>query len=253
MCTCKGSVMSPPMEVDLYMYSNHLPDTGTGYCNTTNMLSFTRGSRSLLLSLRRGLSSARSISPATGKVLKEYSFISDAEATAAIDASSAAFKGWSAAGFDQRGSKLHAAAALLRERSDMLAQLMADEMGKPLAEGKGEVAKCADHLDYSASTAEEMLQPEPTEVPGAMVTFRPLGVILAIMPWNFPLWQVFRQAGTALSAGNTIALKHAPNVFGCAEAIQDIFDDAGFPKGVFVHLAIDTPQVSVLCKLNHAT
>lgn len=199
--------------------------------------------RSLLRlpSIRR-LSSARSISPVSGKVIQEYTFISDAAAAAAIDSSHAAFKGWSEAGFDARGSKLHAAAALLRERSDELCRLMADEMGKPIAEGAGEVAKCADHLDYYAANAEEMMESEHTEVPGAIVTFRPLGVIFAIMPWNFPLWQVFRQAGTALSAGNTIALKHAPNVFGCAEAIEKIFMDAGFPPGVFVNLAIDTPQ-----------
>eukprot|EP00966_Prymnesium_polylepis_P178505 4134189-Prymnesium_polylepis.1 len=89
---------------------------------------------------------------------------------------------------------------------------MAAEMGKPIGEGAGEVNKCADHLDYYAANAERMAQSESTEVPGVTVTYRPLGVIFAIMPWNFPLWQVFRQAGTAMSGGNTVLLKHAPNV-----------------------------------------
>ena len=190
----------------------------------------------------RWLSSARSISPVSGEVLKEFPYISDAAVLEAIESSDTAFQSWKRTSFQERGDKLRAAATLLRERSDSLCQLMAAEMGKQIVEGAGEVNKCADHLDYYAANAEKMAQSDPTEVPGVMVTYRPLGVIFAIMPWNFPLWQVFRQAGTAMSGGNTILLKHAPNVFGCAEAIQKIFDDAGFPKGVFVNLPIDTPQ-----------
>ncbi|KAL1524910.1 hypothetical protein AB1Y20_019788 [Prymnesium parvum] len=190
----------------------------------------------------RSLATARSISPTTGAVVQEHSFLSDAEVQHAIDRSARALSDWKASSFAQRGEVLHAAAALLRERSDRLAHLMAVEMGKPVREGGGEVEKCAAHLEYFADNAERMARGEATEVADVRVAYRPLGLIFAIMPWNFPLWQVFRQAGTALAAGNTVLLKHAPNVLGCAEAIQDIFDAAGAPAGVFANLPIHTSQ-----------
>ena len=189
---------------------------------------------------------AQSVSPTTGAVLKEYPYMSDADAAAAVDSASAAYVEWAAMSFEERGDRLRAVGRLLRERAEPLAKLMAEEMGKPIREGRGEVEKCAGHAEYSAEQAEAMMAPEPTEVPGAVVAFRPIGVIFAIMPWNFPLWQVFRQACTALSAGNTVVLKHAPNVFGCADEIQRIFDDAGLPRGAFVNVRVDTPQVAAL-------
>lgn len=160
----------------------------------------------------RHLGSARSISPISGQLLRQFPFLPSSAALSAVDESSLAFREWSAAGWEERGALLKGAAALLRLRSSSLALLMADEMGKPVREGSAEVEKCASHLEWYAEQAERMGASEQTEVEGARLVYRPLGPVLAIMPWNFPLWQVFRQAGTALSAGNTVLLKHAPNV-----------------------------------------
>lgn len=129
---------------------------------------------------------------------------------------------------------------------------MAIEMGKNLREGRGEVEKCAVICDYYAENAENFLKPEPVELglkgPGerAFITFNPLGVVFIVMPWNFPFWQVFRQAATALSAGNTMVMKHASNVFGCAAAIEQCFEEAGFPRDVFRNLPISGSQADAV-------
>src|SRR3954462_711479 len=137
------------------------------------------------------------------------------------------------------------AAALLRQRKRELATLMADEMGKPIAQGVGEVEKCAWVCEYYADFAESHLPPDviKTESTKSYVAFEALGVVLAIMPWNFPLWQVFRFAAPALMAGNAGLLKHASNVPGCALAIEQIFKDAGFPTGLFRTLLVGSRQV----------
>src|SRR6202040_3369196 len=125
------------------------------------------------------------------------------------------------------------------------ARLMAEEMGKPVRDGVAEVQKCADGCDYYAENAEHFLAPEiaKTEARKSFVAFQPLGVVLAIMPWNFPFWQVFRFAAPGLMAGNAAVLKHASNVPGCALAIEDVFRRAGFPKNLFRTLMIGSPQV----------
>jgi len=151
-----------------------------------------------------------------------------------------AFVGWRRAGFADRAASMRRLARLLRDRQQELAMLMAREMGKPLASGRGEVAKCAWACDHYADNAEGMLHAEEvdTEATRSYVCFQPLGVILAIMPWNFPFWQVFRFAAPTLMAGNTVVMKHASNVPGCALAIEDAFHQAGFPEGVFRALII---------------
>ena len=137
------------------------------------------------------------------------------------------------------------AAAILRSRTEDLARLMALEMGKPVRQGRAEVEKCAWVCDYYAERAAGFLEPETvaTEARRSFVTYRPLGVVLAVMPWNFPFWQVFRFAAPALMAGNAGVLKHASNVCGCALAIEDVFSAAGFPRGVFRTLLVGSGAV----------
>src|SRR6266446_2320696 len=137
------------------------------------------------------------------------------------------------------------AAQLLREQADAYATLMTQEMGKLVKDGRAEAEKCAWACDYYADNAEQFLQPEiiETEARKSFVTFQPLGVVLAVMPWNFPFWQVFRFAAPALMAGNAGVLKHASNVPGCALAIADIFNRAGFSDGAFQALLIGSDDV----------
>jgi succinate-semialdehyde dehydrogenase/glutarate-semialdehyde dehydrogenase len=143
---------------------------------------------------------------------------------------------------------MKAAATRLRERQDELAELMTAEMGKPSKEGRAEIEKCAFNCDFFAEKAEAFLAREPVDLggPKAFVTYNPVGVVLAIMPWNFPFWQVFRFAAPALMAGNTAVLKHASNVPGCALAIEAVFRDAGFPENVFRTLLIPSGDVKAL-------
>src|SRR5690348_6504677 len=142
------------------------------------------------------------------------------------------------------------AAAILRERKDELARLMAVEMGKPRKQGVAEAEKCAWACDYYADNAEAQLAPEPMKADEsrAYVAFQPLGVVLAVMPWNFPLWQVFRFAAPALMAGNGALLKHASNVPGCALAIEEVLQQAGVPRDLFRTLLLPSRDVEELIK-----
>jgi succinate-semialdehyde dehydrogenase/glutarate-semialdehyde dehydrogenase len=137
------------------------------------------------------------------------------------------------------------AAALLRERREEYAALMATEMGKPVLQGSAEVEKCAWVCDYYAEHAERFLAAEAvdSDASRSYVAYQPLGVILAVMPWNFPFWQVFRFAAPSLMAGNTAVLKHASNVMGCALAIESVFQESGFPEDVFRTLVIESNRV----------
>ena len=146
-----------------------------------------------------------------------------------------AFLLWRSTDLAARSGLLRRAADLLEERKERFAALMAAEMGKPVAQGRAEVEKCALGCRFYADRAAEFLAPESiqTEASKSYVAFQPLGVLLAVMPWNFPLWQVFRFAAPALMAGNAALLKHASSVSGCALAIGEIFRDAGFPDGLF--------------------
>ena len=141
--------------------------------------------------------------------------------------------------FAERAGVIRKAAEILRQRKDEFARLMTDEMGKTLEEGRAEVEKCAFHCDWFADHAHEYLADEPADIGGgeAFVTFNPLGVVLAVMPWNFPFWQVFRAAAPALMAGNGVLLKHASNVPGCALAIEEVLHQAGVPTRPLPHSA----------------
>jgi succinate-semialdehyde dehydrogenase/glutarate-semialdehyde dehydrogenase len=189
-----------------------------------------------------------SVNPATGETIGTYEELTPQQTAAAVDEAHAAWLLWRTAAFGERARSMRRAAAILRERKGELARLMALEMGKPLKQGIAEVEKCAFCCDYYADHAEEHLAPEivSTEAARSYVAFDPLGVVLAVMPWNFPFWQVFRFAAPALMAGNVGVLKHASNVCGCALAVQDVFAQAGFPQGTFRTLLIGSRQVKAV-------
>ena len=156
-----------------------------------------------------------------------------------------AYAHWSVQGFAYRAGILNNTAAILRRDKDELATLITNEMGKVIAEAKAEVEKCAWVCEYYAEHAESFLMDERIEAGyySSFVSYHPIGAVLAIMPWNFPFWQVFRFAAPTLMAGNVALLKHAPNVTGCSLAIQKIFEEAGAPEGVFQSLIIDVPEI----------
>lgn len=184
--------------------------------------------------------SLKSVNPATGETRKTYPETSSAEIERSIRKADEAFQDWKRLPFARRAERLNAAAVILRENRDNYAELMAVEMGKPIRDGRAESDKCAWVCEYFARQAPSMLAPESIEsdAGSSFVVFAPLGVVLAIMPWNYPFWQVFRFAAPALMAGNTAILKHASNVPGCASAIASIFDAAGFPPAVFQSLLV---------------
>jgi succinate-semialdehyde dehydrogenase/glutarate-semialdehyde dehydrogenase len=183
----------------------------------------------------------RVINPATEEVTEEYDLHRPAEVEAALARAGAVFRDWRATSMAHRAGLMRQAGALLRERAGGLAALMAREMGKPVTAGEAEVEKCATACEFFASHAAGFLADEPvdTDATRSYVRYEPLGAVFAIMPWNFPLWQVFRFAAPTLMAGNVGVLKHAPNVPGCARAIADVFRDAGFPPGVWTNLFLD--------------
>src|SRR3954466_4023687 len=195
-----------------------------------------------------------SINPATGKPIRTYEEMTPEAAAGAVVHAHSAAQSWRNTAFSERAMLMKKAASILRQRKPELSTLMADEMGKPLTQGVSEVEKCAWACDYYADFAEPHRSPDfaqshlapdviKTESTKSYVAFEPLGVVLAIMPWNFPLWQVFRFAAPALMAGNGGLLKHASNVPGCALAIEQIFKDAGFPAGLFRTLLIGSRHV----------
>jgi len=187
----------------------------------------------------------QSINPATGEVIKSYDDMTQEAVSEAISKAHDAFLSWRQTTFPKRAEHLRQAANLLRERANPLAKLMTEEMGKPIKDGRAEAEKCAWVCDYYAEHAERFLQPETieTDASKSFVTFQPLGVICAVMPWNFPFWQVFRFAAPALMAGNAAVLKHASSVPGCAIAIEDLCRDAGFPDDLFRTLLIGSAQM----------
>jgi succinate-semialdehyde dehydrogenase/glutarate-semialdehyde dehydrogenase len=189
-----------------------------------------------------------SVNPATGESIKSYQEFTPEQTLVAINRANEAWGKWRMTSFAHRAELMKQAGEILRRRKDDLARLMAIEMGKPLKQGLAETEKCAWACDYYAENAERHLSPEfiGTEAIKSYVAFEPLGVVLAIMPWNFPLWQVFRFAAPALMAGNVGILKHASNVPGCALAIEEIFAAAKFPAGSFSTLLIGSQQVQAV-------
>ena len=181
-----------------------------------------------------------SINPATGETIREYKEMTQSEVEQVLVQSQAAFTDWCETDFTHRAELLRKVAAELRSDSDGYARLMTEEMGKPIREGRAETEKCAWVCDYYAEKAEEFLSPQlvETDASESYIAFQPMGVVLAVMPWNFPFWQVFRFAAPTLMAGNVGVLKHSSNVMGCALAIEEVFRRAGYPEGCFRTLLV---------------
>ena len=186
-----------------------------------------------------------SINPATGKTIKTYDEMTPEQAAAAVAQAHETWRTWRATSFAERAKPMKKTAEMLRKRKDELAKLMAVEMGKPLMQGAAEAEKCAWACDYYAEHGAAFLADERREADGSRsyVRFEAIGPVLAIMPWNFPFWQVFRFAAPALVAGNAGLLKHAPNVSRCALEIEGVFREAGFPDGLFRAVFLENEAV----------
>jgi succinate-semialdehyde dehydrogenase/glutarate-semialdehyde dehydrogenase len=192
----------------------------------------------------------RAVNPANGEVIRDYAEDGADGVERKVARAGEAFGAWSRASFGERALCLHRAATVLRERKADYARLMTTEVGKTLASSEAEVEKCAWVCDFYADEAERQLAPEPqaTDAAESGVRFDPLGVVLAVMPWNFPFWQVFRFAAPGLMAGNVGLLKHASNVPGCALAIEEVFRLAGCPAGAFQTLLVGAEAVAALVR-----
>lgn len=192
----------------------------------------------------------KSIDPYTLEIIAEYQEDEEREVLDKIERAERKFKKLGATSFKERSDRMLALAYVLEKRMDEAAMLMTREMGKPIAEARGEIDKCAWVCRYYAENAEAHLSPEivKTDADHSYVNYEPLGVILAVMPWNFPFWQVFRFAAPTIMAGNTALLKHASNVQGCAGLIEELFIEAGFDTGIFQNLRISSEKVEQVLK-----
>ena len=190
----------------------------------------------------------KSIDPATGKVIGEYNIDTPEKIDKALKLAHKAYESWRMLSFKERGAVLKQIAAELRKQKPKLAELATKEMGKPIKQSLEEVEKCARTFDFYAKEGPKFLADQiiETDAKKSYVSFQPLGVVFAIMPWNFPYWQVFRAMGPALMAGNTMVLKHASNVSGCAVAIEKIMKAAGAPKGLFQTLLLPSDRVAAV-------
>jgi succinate-semialdehyde dehydrogenase/glutarate-semialdehyde dehydrogenase len=186
------------------------------------------------------------VNPATGETLRTFNAHTSEEVDAKLDRAAEAYKKHRLTSFSDRSRKMRRAGEILIERKDELGRLMTVEMGKPISAGIAEAEKCAAACFFYADEAEQMLEPIDVETKGGqgIVHFQPTGPVLAVMPWNFPFWQVFRFVAPALMAGNVGLLKHSSNVPQCALAIEEILLAAGFPEGVFQTLLIGSSEVS---------
>ena len=191
--------------------------------------------------------------PATGDALKQYPEFSPDEAASIVDKSHKAFGDWRKTSFAHRAALMVKAAALLKEQKNTLGALMSAEMGKVHKEAVAEIEKCAWVCEYYAQKAETFLADEEvqTDLHHSFISYQPIGVVLAVMPWNFPFWQVLRFAAPNLMAGNGAVLKHASSVTGCALAIENIFIKAGFPENLFRTLVIGSKKVEAIIAHEH--
>jgi len=182
----------------------------------------------------------QSVNPATEEVLETFEELSPQQVDAALQRTHDAFLAWRTTGFGERSSRVQAVSRVLRQQKARWARLITEEMGKPIVEAEAEIEKCAWNCDFYAEHAAAFLRDEhvDTNAQESFVAFQPLGVVLAVMPWNFPFWQVVRFAAPAFMAGNGAVLKHASNVPRCALALQEVFEQAGLPKGLFHTLLI---------------
>ncbi|MDJ0041343.1 aldehyde dehydrogenase family protein [Pantoea allii] len=191
---------------------------------------------------------AISRNPTTGEILAQYPMQSASELEQALNTSATAYKEWRQSSMATRVSVLRQLSQQLREHETELTRMITLEMGKPVAQARGEILKCANLCDWYAEHGPAMLADQPSQVPDAWQSFRPIGVILAVMPWNFPFWQVLRGAVGMLLAGNTYLLKHAPNVMGSATLMAELFDATDLPKGGFNVINVDNEGVSAAIK-----
>lgn len=194
----------------------------------------------------------QSIFPYTLETIAEYEIMNESIVQNCLQMSEKAYKNWRKTSFAERSNLMMNVSSILLEKRDEYATLITREMGKVLKESKAEVEKCAAACKYFAENAESFLQPVnmPSDASNSYVRYDPIGAVLAIMPWNFPFWQVFRFAAPYLMAGNVALLKHAPNVCGVALIIEEIFLKAGFPKGVFQTLIVDVDAVEKIIDHN---
>ncbi|KAB2879466.1 aldehyde dehydrogenase family protein, partial [bacterium] len=190
----------------------------------------------------------KSLNPSNEQVIDNYKETAHNEAINSVETARQAFKVWSQTSFAERSSLLRKTAQILRLKKEELGRLMSLEMGKPLVQAYAEAEKCACVCEYYEKNGENFLSDEliQTDATISYVTFKPSGAVLAIMPWNFPFWQVIRFAAPTLMAGNVCLLKHAPNVTGCALAIENLLAEAGFPNGTFQVLKL---QPDIIAKL----
>jgi acyl-CoA reductase-like NAD-dependent aldehyde dehydrogenase len=190
----------------------------------------------------------QSINPATEQVIDSFEEFSDAQIDSALQQAHDAQRQWRSTSFGERSARLQNVARALRAQKERLAELATSEMGKPIVEAEAEVEKCAWNCDFYAEHAAEFLADEHihSNATESYVEFEPLGVVLAIMPWNFPFWQVVRFAAPALMAGNGAVLKHASNVPGCALAIEQVLASAGLPGGLFRTVLVPGSKVEPL-------
>ena len=190
----------------------------------------------------------RSINPTTGQLIKEYNTHSPSEVNDIIQQTHTDWLEWKSTSFAYRSERMMKAAELLNQHKEELAHLMSLEMGKVIGEARAEIEKCAWVCKYYAEEAESFMADElvETNASKSFISYEPIGIVFAIMPWNFPFWQVFRFAAPALMAGNAGVLKHASNVPGCALAIESIFKDAGFPGNLFRTLLIPSGDVEAV-------
>jgi acyl-CoA reductase-like NAD-dependent aldehyde dehydrogenase len=200
-----------------------------------------------------GISRIYSINPATEETLNSYKPHSGDDIEGKLRAALQAFSSWRLTSFPERTGLMKKAADYLRQNKSKFAGIMTAEMGKPIVESEAEIEKCAMNCDYYAENAERFLRDEPRSsgATESYIQYTPLGVILAVMPWNYPFWQVFRFAAPALMAGNTAILKHASNVPQCALAIEEVFREAGFPAAIFQTLLVGSSEVPTLIE-HHA-
>jgi succinate-semialdehyde dehydrogenase/glutarate-semialdehyde dehydrogenase len=184
----------------------------------------------------------------TNELVKRFENLSRDELESRLDRAAGAFLSWRHLRFDRRGEIMRAAASAFREQKERLAGIITLEVGKPITESRGEIEKCALVCEFYAETAEGFLSPRTVEsdADSSLVRYDPIGLVLAVMPWNYPFWQVFRFAAPALMAGNAALLKHAPSVPQCAIAIERLFLDAGLPEGVFTNLFISEAETGEL-------
>ena len=193
-------------------------------------------------------SSIKTVNPATGKTEKVFDEMSDAQIEKIIDQADKTYQTWKNTSFSERSKFFHKIATLFAERKDELAKLCAIEMGKLLKQGAAEVQTCADIFNYYADKGVEFMADKPLDTPHgkAYIAYEPLGVILCIEPWNFPFYQVIRVVAATVMAGNTVVVKHASNVPQCGAMIEQLFHDAGFPKGVYTNLFVPGSKASPL-------